>query len=78
METRTLQLRVTGMSCEHCVAAVERALLRTRGVISAVVNLKDARATVQYDGAVATPEAMIDAVTEAGYEASVLELSEAR
>lgn len=72
MQTRTLQLRVEGMSCEHCAATVERVLARIEGVSSAVVRLKEHLATVQFDGTVVTPEAMIDAIAEAGYEAKVL------
>lgn len=73
MEARTLQLRVEGMTCEHCAAVVERSLLHTTGVRSAVVDLKHHRAVVQYDGQLATPNTIVSAIQEAGYEAQVLE-----
>ena len=72
MESRTLQLAIEGMSCEHCAATVEKVLTRMEGIGSAVVNLKEHRATVQYDGAVTGPKDMIAAIAEAGYNAAVL------
>jgi copper ion binding protein len=71
MQTRTLQLTIEGMSCEHCAATVEKVLSRMEGIGSAVVNLEEHRATVQYDAAVTGPQAMIDAIAEAGYNSAV-------
>ena len=72
MQTQTLQLRVEGMSCEHCVAAVTAALLGTNGVTRAAVSLQEKRATVVYDGDTVTPEMLIAAVSGASYEASLM------
>jgi len=72
MATQTLELRVEGMSCEHCVATVRKALLGVAGVSAATVDLAGHRATVEYDAAAATPQALLDAVTDAGYEPSLL------
>lgn len=71
MDARSLQLAITGMSCEHCAATVEKVLTRMDGIGSVVVNLKEHHATVQYDGGLTSPQAMIDAIAEAGYTASV-------
>ena len=53
--TRTLEYRVTGMTCAACSAAVEKAVRRVPGVISANVNLILERLTVEaptdFDGA---------------------------
>ncbi|RMI27509.1 MAG: heavy-metal-associated domain-containing protein, partial [Calditrichaeota bacterium] len=45
---QTVQVKVTGMSCNGCVRAVENALTRTAGVISSKVSLEEGRAEVQY------------------------------
>ncbi|MHB8292752.1 MAG: heavy-metal-associated domain-containing protein, partial [bacterium] len=35
------KINVYGMSCEHCVKTVTKAILALKGVISAEVSLKD-------------------------------------
>jgi copper ion binding protein len=59
-------LKVTGMTCGHCVAAVTKALEAIPGVEKADVSLEKAQAVVSGE---ADPQAMIDAVKEEGYEA---------
>lgn len=63
----TDRFSVKGMTCENCVRHVEKALQAVPGVASVTVDLPAAQATVEYDPAVATLEAMSAAVTEAGY-----------
>ena len=55
------------MSCAACAAAVEKALARTPGVHSALVNYATEKATVQYRPDQATPAALKAAVENAGY-----------
>ncbi|MBI2398042.1 MAG: copper-translocating P-type ATPase [Xanthomonadales bacterium] len=73
--TSTWRLAVQGMSCASCVGRVERALLRVPGVVAASVNLATETAQVQADAAV-TVEALLAAVVEAGYAATVPAASE--
>lgn len=61
-------LSVQGMSCQHCVAAVSKALQAVPGVQSARVDL--ASASAQVEGS-APAGALVDAVVAAGYEAQV-------
>ena len=61
-----ITLKVTGMTCGHCVAAVTKALQEVPGVESADVSLEKGQAVVQ--GAADTG-ALIEAVKEEGYEA---------
>ncbi|WP_407570128.1 heavy metal translocating P-type ATPase [Deinococcus altitudinis] len=68
LEPSTLELGVQGMTCASCVGRVERGLSRVDGVQSATVNLATERATVQYDPARTTPQALIGTVREVGYE----------
>ena len=65
----TTQLKVTGMMCEACVGHVRTALQELDGVNEVIVDLQAGRATVQHAGA--KPQAMIEAVEEAGYEAQL-------
>jgi copper chaperone len=65
----TATLKVTGMSCDHCVRAVTQALKSTEGVRDASVDLKGARATVDYDETKTNPRALAGAVMDEGYTA---------
>ena len=64
-----VNLKVTGMSCAHCVNKVETALQGLQGVEKAKVNLKKETAKVKYDKTVQTLDKLTAAVKEAGYEA---------
>ncbi|MEJ2630321.1 MAG: cation transporter [Acidihalobacter sp.] len=61
-------LKITGMSCEHCVRAATKALEGVPGVQSAEVTLTPGGAVVHGEADVA---ALIAAVQEEGYEAEV-------
>jgi copper ion binding protein len=60
---RPFDLKVDGMTCPKCIGRVERALLKVQGVVSAVVTLDDARASVVGED----KEACIAALDDAGY-----------
>ena len=59
-------LTVEGMMCAHCQAHVQKALAGVGGVTEAVVDLESKKATVTLAQDVAD-QALLDAVTEAGY-----------
>lgn len=63
METK---LKVTGMTCMHCVGAVKRALEQVPGVDSAEVSLEPGQAVVTGSADSAT---LVAAIKEEGYEA---------
>jgi copper ion binding protein len=65
----TATLKVTGMSCEHCVRAVTNALKNSAGVRNAEVDLKAGRAQVDYDESQTTPRQLANAVMDEGYSA---------
>ena len=58
-------IKIEGMSCGHCKAAVEKALKAVAGVETAVVALEKKQAVVTGN---AVMEAMREAVEDAGYE----------
>lgn len=65
----TITLNVQGMTCGHCEAAVRKALAAVPGVSEVLeVDRGANRAVVEGD---ADPEALIAAVKEEGYQASV-------
>lgn len=66
METR---IRVTGMTCTHCVATVAKALQKVPGVETANVNLENQQAVVTGS---ADTAALLAAIKEEGYEAELL------
>ncbi len=63
-----IELKIEGMSCEHCVARVESALAAVEGVSLVKVELEPGRAVVQAEGTSET--ALLEAVAQAGYTAS--------
>ena len=64
--TREVELPIEGMTCASCVARVERALRKVRGVVDASVNLATERARVTTAGEVPV-SALLAAVADAGY-----------
>ena len=66
---QTVSLEVSGMSCGHCVAAVEKALKSVNGVD--VTKVEVGKATVSLDPEIASVEEVLEAVEDAGYEAQV-------
>ena len=65
----TTELAVQNMTCASCVGRVERVLKAVPGVTGVVVNLATERASIQ---GVASAQALVDAVTRAGYPARLL------
>jgi copper chaperone len=64
-----IRLKIMGMSCGHCVAAVERALDGVEGVQKRQVSVGVAE--IDYDPACTTPERITAAVTAEGYQPQV-------
>jgi copper chaperone CopZ len=58
-------IKISGMSCQHCVNAVFTSLTPVPGIISAQVTIGGA--VIEHDGR-ATPELLRDAIEDAGYQ----------
>lgn len=65
MSTITSDYHIEGMSCRHCVDAVEGALKAIPGVTVDEVGI--GRARVRFDPADVDPDALREAIEEAGY-----------
>lgn len=63
----TTTINIRGMSCQHCVDHVKKALEDIAGVMSARVDLQNKSAQVEHNDSVSM-EIMKEAVSEAGYE----------
>lgn len=70
-DPRTVLLTVSGMTCNNCKAHVTKALAAVPGVTGVDVDLQKGAATVQV-GDATNMEPLIEAVREAGYEATVV------
>lgn len=63
------KLKIEGMSCQHCVSAVNEALAEVDGVERVVsVDLDSGTAEIEGD---ADTQALLAAVREEGYEATM-------
>lgn len=66
-------LRIAGMTCASCVGRVEKALNRLPGVLEASVNLATNTARVRRLAGSADDAALVKAVTQAGYSATLVD-----
>ena len=64
-------LNVAGMSCGHCVRAVNDALAGIAGVTDVNVSLKDGTVSFNHDPVLAPLDAIQAAITGEGYGSSV-------
>ena len=67
--TQTI-VKVEGMSCQHCVKAVEGAAMSVKGVAGAKADLKSGAVTVEHDGT-AEIGAIRGAIEDQGYDVVV-------
>jgi copper chaperone len=68
LTVETTTLKIEGMSCEHCVQSVTKALQGVEGVSRAEVDLASGSAVVDLDAAKADIAQLRGAVDEAGYK----------
>jgi Cu+-exporting ATPase len=64
-----VDMPITGMTCAACANRIERTLSKQPGVNEASVNFATERATVSFDPAVTSTEALVESVRDAGYDA---------
>lgn len=67
----TKKFDVTGMTCAACQSHVQKAVDKVSGVKQCEVNLLMNSMTVSYDDGETNPQAIIQAVTDAGYGAAL-------
>ena len=70
-KTENVIISIEGMHCNHCKAKVENALKSVKGVKKIAVSLENSSAAVDYAAKKVTPVEIADAVTNAGFPATV-------
>lgn len=68
--TKTV-LRSDDLNCPSCIAKIEKALGGVAGVREARVRFNSGKVEIDHDAGRATPEALIEVVRDAGYNARV-------
>lgn len=63
---KQVTLKVNGMSCQHCVSSVEKALSEIGA--KGQVDLANASVTVEYDEAKVNLDAVKEAIEDQGYD----------
>ncbi len=63
---KTIVYKIKGMSCNHCVSAVNKAISNCSGVLDAQVSLEKAEANLKIDETKFNLEEMESAVRDAG------------
>uniref|UniRef100_A0A183SSL6 P-type Cu(+) transporter n=1 Tax=Schistocephalus solidus TaxID=70667 RepID=A0A183SSL6_SCHSO len=72
---QTLDLTITGMTCSSCVNAIETNLQKLTGIQNVAVALATKRGKVTYDPRLIGHRAIIEAIEDMGFEASVFQPS---
>lgn len=67
----TVSLAVSGMTCNHCVAAVRKAIDSVPGAHAEDVRIGAARVAMPDDAGAELTTAVVDAIADAGYEAQL-------
>ncbi|MGN7478375.1 copper chaperone CopZ [Solibacillus silvestris] len=65
---QNITLNVQGMSCGHCVKAIEGSVGELEGVNQVNVKLDEALVNVSFDETQVTPAAIKETIEEQGYD----------
>lgn len=68
-DSKKVDIKVSGMTCNNCVESVKSALMKVDGVKSAKVSLKEGKAVVEFDAEKADQTKLVAAITSAGFKA---------
>lgn len=67
-ENSKTTIQIEGMNCASCVATIERALKKKKGVNSAFVNLATKKSTIEFDSTKISEEELKKTIENAGYK----------
>lgn len=65
----TMTVDVSGMHCGSCALLIDDALADLPGVADSRTSVKDRRSTVELDTELSSPDEVLAAITELGYQA---------
>lgn len=66
------EFAINGMSCNHCVATVGKAINQLDGIDKVKINLKKNQGVVKFNEAKVSADQIAAAVTESGFETEVI------
>ncbi len=61
-------INVEGMTCEHCVNAITKAVKNLNGIKSVSVNLNDKTTTVEFDSTIVSLDKIKEQIRNQDYE----------
>lgn len=64
----TITLNVKGMSCGHCVSAVEGSVGKLNGVKEVKVDLENGKVKVEYNSATVSLDEIKETIDDQGYD----------
>lgn len=67
MAKKEIQIKVGGMSCQHCVKSIEQAVAQLSGVDSVVVDLARGEVAIAYQPEKVTLDSIKNAIEGQGY-----------
>jgi copper chaperone CopZ len=70
-------IRLEGMHCHHCEAAIRKTLSSMSGVLEVEVDFNSSQASVLYNPQNVTVQQLVSAVTRAGYRVTGFSQAEA-
>ncbi|GGK16777.1 copper chaperone CopZ [Caldalkalibacillus thermarum] len=65
---KEVTLKVEGMSCAHCVSAVEKSVGALEGVSDVKVNLDQGLVEVKFDDSIVSVEKIKETIDDQGYD----------
>lgn len=65
-----IKLSVSGMSCNHCVRAIENALKNVDGISETRVSLSENTVELKFDSTFVSKEKIASVIEEEGYKVS--------
>lgn len=71
-KTKTVKLKITGMTCAGCSNHVSSTLKNVSGVIEQSVQYPGDIATIQFDTTKTNPEKLIKAIEKVSYKAKII------
>jgi copper chaperone CopZ len=70
-------IRVEGMHCHHCEAAIRKTLSSIAGVLEVEVDFNSSQASVLYDPTAVNVQQLVSAITHGGYRVTGFSQAEA-
>jgi P-type Cu+ transporter len=70
MNTKKIILKITGMTCASCAGNNEKSLMKTPGIISALVNFASKKGQIEYDADILDENKVKQIIRDNGYNIS--------